>query len=906
MQPTEPAAPEPTTRAAPRWYLRLLGGSTLDGGQGSELRRWPSRAALLLLARLALWPRRVHPREELVELLWPGVATDVGRNRLRQVLSTLRALLEPAGAPAVLQADRHALRLLPGALGCDAHDFERLLSSRRDADALALYAGELLPGVYDDWVVDERLRLQALHDRLTERQPEPPAAAAAPHPQPAPELSRPRRGALPRYLSRFFADDIALSRLRSALDATSALVLRGPGGAGKTRCAVELMRGLPPGVPVQFVDLSACSDLAALEAAVSAALADPTPTAQPLAERLAATDGWLVLDNFEQLPPAADARLSQWLQTSPLLRVLVTSRRGLTLAGALELSPPALGPLPAADAALEVLARHPAVALFVDRARAVRPDFHLTPGNAAAVRALVGALDSLPLALELAAARVRSLPPAELLTLLLADTDSASLDLVGRARSAASERQASLRDVVAWSWRLLSPPLAALAATLGSLSAPFSRGLAQALADPALGPVALAAALDELVSQSLLNSLPTAHPGEPARYLMSVPVRQFAAAQLTADERVVLRQRLRTGLLDWAETWPPTPPLSEARTRLPHLGRALDDADGEVAARWLAAWRPALQDLHLDAPTLTRLQALLPSCTRPGLLSEATAALAWQWHLAGHQAQARTQARAALSASRRAGPPARTLARWTLLALDWRTCEDGPRLRRHLARALAAVPADAASLRAQLLHIAAGVAEFHDHDAERAGQALQQALAAAEAGGNAHLQQSCRLRLATWQARRHQADEALAGLDAVARQAALLGDWEVLSSVHNSRGNLLLRLRRPADAATSLREAVRQAWAVRSGVDLAYALWNLPRALVRLPGQAPLALQLLAFAAAWWDRHYGRLTAAERRFVRRVRRLAAAKGEPALARRLWASAEGWTLDEAVARALAND
>jgi hypothetical protein len=286
--------------------------------------------------------------------------------------------------------------------------------------------------------------------------------------------------------------------------------------------------------------------------------------------------------------------------------------------------------------------------------------------------------------------------------------------------------------------------------------------------------------------------------------------------------------------------------------------------------------------------------------------AEAAAALAWQWHLAGHPTQARQQARAALVAARRAGSGPRSLARWTLLALHWRACEDQPRLRRHLDRALAEATAGALSLRAQLLQVVAGVAEFHEHDADRAERALQQALAAAEASGNVHLQQSCRLRLATWQARRHHLALALEGLDAVARQAQALGDWEVLSSVHNSRGNLLLRLRRPADAAASLREAVRQAWAVRSGVDLAYALWNLPRALAHLPGQAVPALQLLAFAAAWWDRHFGRLTAAERRYVRRVRRLAAAQGQPDRARRLWATAESWTLDEAVAQALAND
>ncbi|MBQ0960988.1 hypothetical protein KAK06_18680 [Ideonella sp. 4Y11] len=899
MQPVDPPASHRPASASPRWYLRLLGTATLDDGQGGERHRWPSRAALLLLARLALWPRRVHPREELVELLWPGVAQEVGRNRLRQVLSTLRAQLEPVGAPAVLQADRHALRLLPGALGCDAQDFERLLAGRRDAEAAALYGGELLPGLYDDWVADERLRLEALHERLQARH-----TGAPPPPVPLALTTRPRSGALPRYLTRFFADDIALSRLRAALDSAPALVLRGPGGAGKTRCAVELMRSLPQDLPVLFVDLSACTDAAAMAEAVATAMPAAPDTAWTLCERLAATDGWLVLDNFEQLPADADALLGQWLRASPWLRVLVTSRRALALPGLQELAPPPLGPVPGAGLSHEALARHPAVALFVDRARAVRPDFHLHAGNAAAVAALVSALDGLPLALELAAARVRSLPPAELLTLLSGAAGTPHLDLVGRPRQpGAPPRQASLRTVVDWSWRLLPPPLAELAAALGSLSAPFTRGLAQTLADPALTPAELADALDELVAQSLLQRLPELHTDEPARYAMAVPVQQFALLQGTPELRQTHRQRLRQGLLAWAACWSATPPLAEARARLPHLAAALDGADAAFAQAWLGAWRPVLHHLWLDRPTLARLSLL---CAGVPAEAVALATLAWQWHLAGDPTEARRWACTALQAARRGPPAARALARWTRLVIDWRDCEDPPRLRRHLDRALAAMPLDAPALCSLLRQLDGAVAEVHGHDPARGGQRLQDALAAAQASGNAYLQLACRYRLASWLARRGHAVEAMAGLDEAARQSEALGDRETLSSVFNTRGNLQLRLRRPAEAAASLREAVRQAWEVRSGLDLAYALWNLPRALARLPGQAVLALQLLAFAAAWWDRHYGRLTAAERRFVRRVRRLASAQGEPGQARWLWASAESWTLDEAVARALAND
>ena len=154
----------------PRWQIRLLGSvAASDGVQ--HLERFPSRAVAALLARLALAPDRVHPREELVELLWPGVALDVGRNRLRQVLSTLKSMLEPPGQPgaAVIQADRHGVRAVDGALGCDARLFEQMIRAGRTAEALALYRGDLMPGFYEDWIGDERHRLAALHESLQQQ-----------------------------------------------------------------------------------------------------------------------------------------------------------------------------------------------------------------------------------------------------------------------------------------------------------------------------------------------------------------------------------------------------------------------------------------------------------------------------------------------------------------------------------------------------------------------------------------------------------------------------------------------------------------------------------------------------------------------------------------------------------------
>jgi hypothetical protein len=184
-----------------RWQLRLLGDVPLGDGRGAQL-RLPDRAATALLAQLALAPIQAHGREALIELLLPGVALGAGRNRLRQLLSTLKCLLDTPGAGgAVPLADRQAVRLGERALACDATDFETALRAGRLDEARALYRGELLPGFYDDWIHDERLRLAALAD-----------AAGA--------------------------------RRRADVQAQRLVTLLGPGGQGKTRLAMEVAHSL--------------------------------------------------------------------------------------------------------------------------------------------------------------------------------------------------------------------------------------------------------------------------------------------------------------------------------------------------------------------------------------------------------------------------------------------------------------------------------------------------------------------------------------------------------------------------------------------------------------------------------------------------------------------------------------
>ena len=235
------------------------------------------------------------------------------------------------------------------------------------------------------------------------------------------------------------------------------VTLTGAGGSGKTRLAIETANRLRPDFPdgVVFVDLAPLADPALVPGAIAAALRvrerPGHPLAQTLGEALGARRLLLVLDNFEHLLPAA-AIAGDLLAAAPALKILATSRARLELAAEHELpAPTAGGPRPRSPAAARAIGRSRAVRLFVDRARRLKPDFALTAENAPAVAEICRRLDGLPLALELAAARVKMLPPQALATRL----ERALPVLTGGTRDLPA-RQRTLRDTIAWSHDLLN------------------------------------------------------------------------------------------------------------------------------------------------------------------------------------------------------------------------------------------------------------------------------------------------------------------------------------------------------------------------------------------------------------------------------------------------------------------
>jgi len=308
------------------------------------------------------------------------------------------------------------------------------------------------------------------------------------------------------------------------------VTLTGPGGVGKTRLAAAAGERLRDrfGAGTVFVPLEAVTDpglvLAAVGRAAGADLAGAGSPAEALAETFGDGAWLLILDNLEQVVQVAP-HLGELLARCPGLAILATSRTVLGLRAEREYPVPPLPVPPSPDTvSVAELAASPAAALFVDRARAVRPGFTLTEGNAAAVAEICRRLEGLPLAIELAAARIRLLDPAALL-----DRLAASLDTLGTGAVDLPERQRTLRATVEWSVSLLDDAERSLL----EVAAVFTDGWTiQAAAWVAGLGEDRALELSEALARHSLIYLDSTGPGPRSRMLETV--REFVAERLAA------------------------------------------------------------------------------------------------------------------------------------------------------------------------------------------------------------------------------------------------------------------------------------------------------------------------------------------------------------------------------------
>ncbi|MEU8081937.1 BTAD domain-containing putative transcriptional regulator [Catellatospora citrea] len=606
----------------------------------------PAEAAELLGRALALW--RGDALAEVADVAYAGAAAARWEElRLLAVEDRVEAELAVSAPDRVvpelerLVADQ-PLRERPRALLIRA-----LHAAGRTADALAAYAdfrarlaGEL--GVEPSAEL-RQLHLAVLRDEPAARtsftppgtmrtSPEPPGMAQTSFTPPGTTWTSPgmvtpsgmvrtsseqagafgtglptRRDNLRTALTSFVGRAEELDRIARLLAGSRLVTLVGPGGAGKTRLsltAAARQHADDPALRVCLVELAPVTDPVTLVQALLGALdlresgyldngqpVLPRDATSRLVDALSAEDVLLVLDNCEHLVEPVATLAEELLTRCPRLRVLATTREPLNILGEAlcPVSPLAL-PEPAASVAGALA--YPVVQLLRDRAAAVRPDFAVTDDNVADVVEICRRLDGLPLAVELAAARLRFMSPAH-----LADRLGDRFRLLTGGSRTAMARHRTLRAVVAWSWDLLLEPERLLIERLSVFPAGATRDSAAGVCADDLVPAAdVADLLDALVDKSLLQ---VTGDGEP-RYRMLDTIREYGLERLADTELPRVRAAHTAYFLALAEQAEPhlrgaeqlhwiRLVSAERDNMLAALHAAVDAGDADTAVRLVAA-----------------------------------------------------------------------------------------------------------------------------------------------------------------------------------------------------------------------------------------------------------------------------------------------------------------------------
>ncbi|MEV0174001.1 BTAD domain-containing putative transcriptional regulator [Streptomyces sp. NPDC050803] len=471
-----------------------------------------ARAAAVLREALGLWRGPALP--DLPDAHAETAALD--ELRLAAVQDRIEADLALGGGSELVPELRALLAAHPLSERLYGQLMRGLHAAGRPAEALTVYE-EARHRLAEELGTDPSAELSALHLELLQGRAEPAA----------------RSQRLPAQLTRFVGRETELARIGALLTDGSRLVtLTGPGGTGKTRLAVEAA-GTWPGVC--FVELAPLTDGTRIPYAVLAALGVRegfrTPAADTTERLLSALEDrelLLVLDNCEHLVEETARVAALLLGSCPGVRVLATSREALGITGEVLVPVPPLAP-------------EPAVELFRDRARAVRPQFE----DHARVPAVCAALDGLPLAIELAAARLRTLTPDE-----LADRLDDRFRLLSRGDRSKAPRHRTLRAVVEWSWELLDEEERELARRLTVFSGGATLDAVEAVCGTAYPEDLLASLVEKsfLEFMEFMESTEFTEPTEPARSAeFTEPVRPAkpAGSPQTSEGRYRMLETIR-------------------------------------------------------------------------------------------------------------------------------------------------------------------------------------------------------------------------------------------------------------------------------------------------------------------------------------------------------------------------
>ncbi len=861
-------------------------------------------------------PEREHPREELIELLWPGVRPETGRPRLRQTLSTLKSLLQPRlpGALQVIGADRLVVRVVPGMLDCDVLRFELALRAGDLSLARRLYRGEFMPGFYEDWIHHERQRLAAAAERLMQQAPVRPPdthmlrevrAAALPD-APATAVPQP----LPHYWTRAYGLPGALGRLTALVRTERWVTLLGPGGSGKTRLSVEAARALqslPAGAAFgrsAFVPLAECRTPEQLWSAIASVLQLPAGGAshKGLSQALALRPTLLVLDNVEHLDRDAGLALAELLAAVPRAHLLLSSRRRLDLAGERVFDVEGL-PLPPPGANFQEIAASPGVALFVDRARASRPEFAVTARNAQVLGELVHLLGGMPLAIEMAASRLRSMTPAELLRRMRdRSPGSPMLDLLkfGPGAGRADSRHASMRQALAWSWHQLSKQQASMLQALAAFGSAASFDAVAAVAP--MPRHKLAMRLDELRNASML--LVDDGPDGRSRYWLLQPVREYAAEQAGEAPVRTARQRLRRWLIATVRGLGMAR-LGEIEPQLPHVLDSIDSAAADGDAHEALQLADALS-LHWRSDVLPprsalALQHALAEVDDDDLCARMRVLLARSCLRRGAAADAVAHAEAALSGARGDCARSRALTVWATVRYYLDVDDRGLQAVHEQADVLARRAGDIEAL-ADSLHGRMVLAIYQRRDPVAAEALLDEALALWQSAGQPRMVRARLIeRAVNWAALGRIGDAVQLLLDCE-HSALADGDWLAAGHAVRHLGRLQNQARHFESAAATLKRGLRLGWQRQYAFYIGATLLHLPQALA-MTGHAEAAARLQGFALAHWMQVYGALNRTEQRELKFGRRVLGLKLGATRMKTLGTLGQGMSLGEAVAMAL---